>query len=261
MGQTEFLITVILFNLFFVGFIISIWIYIKKYRDRKKEYLNDLKITNEIHQKELLATQLEIQQATMQEIGRELHDNIGQKLTLVSLYSQQLIFENKAPQINDKIEQVTQIINESIMDLRSLSQLLADDKINDKTSVELIQEEVDRANLVKKASISFENTSSNHDLNFREKNVLLRIVQESIQNSLKYSDCSEIKIQLSNPKENELLLKISDNGKGFEIHNHQSEGIGLKNMKKRVEILNGKFSIESSSNAGTHITTQLKLRP
>ena len=100
MGETELLITIILYNLFFILFIISVLVYIKRYKERKNEYLKELQHTNEEHQKEILKTQLEIQQSTMAEIGRELHDNIGQKLTLASLYSQQLIFENKAPQIN-----------------------------------------------------------------------------------------------------------------------------------------------------------------
>src|SRR5690606_12377361 len=116
MGKTELIITIILFNIFFVLFIATVIIYIKIYRLRKKEYIDNIKITNQIHQKELLATQLEIQQGTMQQIGRELHDNIGQKLTLVSLYTQQILYENKFPEISEKIEQVSQIINQSLQD-------------------------------------------------------------------------------------------------------------------------------------------------
>lgn len=106
---------------------------------------------NEIHKRELLATQLEIQQATMQQIGRELHDNIGQKLTLVSLYTQQLLYENKVPEVSERIDQVSQIINQSLQDLRSLSKTLTDDKINQKEIVTLIQEEVDNTNAFKNA--------------------------------------------------------------------------------------------------------------
>lgn len=261
MGKTELLITVILFNLFFLGFIISVWVYIRKYKEKKQEYINDLKITNEIHQKELLATQLEIQQATMQEIGREIHDNIGQKLTLVSLYSQQIVYENSAPQLNDKIEQVTQIINESIADLRSLSQTLTNDKINTKNITELIEEEVEKANILKKSQVIFDNKTSNINLNFTEKNVLLRVVQEAIQNSIKYSNCTEIKIQFHNEPDNNLVLKISDNGKGFDLKNIKSDGIGLTNMQKRIDILNGSFKITSSPQNGTQITTIIKPKP
>lgn len=65
MGKTELLLTIVIFNVFFAMFIVAVMIYIRKYKQRKVEYLNEIQLKNEIHQKELLATQLEIQQATM----------------------------------------------------------------------------------------------------------------------------------------------------------------------------------------------------
>src|SRR5690606_18762285 len=168
-----------------------------KYKQRKREYLNEIQLKNEAHQRELLATQLEIQQATMQQIGRELHDNIGQKLTLVSLYTQQLLHENKVPQVSETIEQVSQIINQSLHDLRNLSKTLTDDNINQKEIVTLIQEEVDKTNAFKRCKVSFEHNFQQLDLGFVHKNVLLRITQEFIQNSMKHSRCKNIFIKLN----------------------------------------------------------------
>ena len=155
MGKTELLLTIIIFNVFFAMFIVAVMIYIRKYKQRKVEYLNEIQLKNEIHQKELLATQLEIQQATMQQIGRELHDNIGQKLTLASLYTQQLLYENKVVEESERIDQVSQIINQSLHDLRNLSKTLTDDNINQKEIIALIQKEVDNANVLKKCKIHF----------------------------------------------------------------------------------------------------------
>ncbi len=257
MGETELLITIILYNLFFILFIISVLVYIKRYKERKNEYLKELQHTNEEHQKEILKTQLEIQQSTMAEIGRELHDNIGQKLTLASLYSQQLIFENKAPQINNKIEEVTHIIDESIEVLRGLSKSLTDDRISKKNIIELIEEEVKKINKLKKCNVIFLTNFTLLDLKFIQKSVLLRIVQESIQNSLKHSQCTEIIIEL-NQTNNDIELSIKDNGKGFDTQNSQFEGIGLQNMRKRIEMLNGTFNMVSAPNKGTRILTLIK---
>ncbi|MDQ1098731.1 sensor histidine kinase [Chryseobacterium camelliae] len=127
MGKTELVIILILFNTFFVLFVVGAIVYIKQYQQRKKEHLKEIEIKNEVHKRELLATQVEIQQATMQQIGRELHDNIGQKLTLVSLYTQQLLYEDRVPEVSERIDQVSQIINQSLQDLRSLSKTLTDD--------------------------------------------------------------------------------------------------------------------------------------
>ncbi|WP_172284310.1 sensor histidine kinase [Chryseobacterium sp. LAM-KRS1] len=261
MGKTELLITIILFNVFFVLFVAALMVYIRKYRQRKKEYLNEIEIKNEIHQKELLATQLEIQQATMQQIGRELHDNIGQKLTLVSLYTQQLLYENKVPEVNERIEQVSQIINQSLQDLRSLSKTLTDDNINQKEIVTLIQEEVDNTNAFKKCNVSFKHNFKQLDLGFVHKNVLLRITQEFIQNSIKHAHCKNIFINLNTSSEALWELNIQDDGIGFDRTNIRSNGIGLTNMKNRAEIIGADFTLESLKNKGTTVNITLKRQP
>lgn len=258
MGETELLATIILFNLFFAMFLIAVIIYINKYRLRKKEYLNEIQIKNEIHQRELLATQLEIQQATMQQIGRELHDNIGQKLTLVSLYTQQLLYENKVPEVSERIDQVSQIINQSLQDLRSLSKTLTDDNISQKEIVTLIQEEVDNTNAIKKCDIHFEHANKNLDLDFVHKNVLLRITQEFIQNSIKHSQCKNIFITLNTSEENLWELNIKDDGIGFDTSNTISNGIGLTNMKNRAKIIGADFNFTSEKGSGTILNISFK---
>jgi len=261
MGKTELLITLILFNIFFVLFVAAVMVYIRKYKQRKKEYINEIEVKTEIHKRELLATQLEIQQATMQQIGRELHDNIGQKLTLVSLYTQQLLYENKVPEVSERIDQVSQIINQSLQDLRSLSKTLTDDNINQKEIVTLIQEEVDNTNSFKKCKVSFEHNFKQLDLGFAHKNVLLRITQEFIQNSIKHSKCKNILINLNTSEESLWELNIKDDGVGFDKLHTKSNGIGLTNMKNRAEIIGANFSLESQKNVGTILNIILKRQP
>lgn len=258
MGKTELLITIILFNTFFVLFVVAVMIYIRKYKQRKKEHINEMEIKNEIHQKELLATQLEIQHATMQQIGRELHDNIGQKLTLVSLYTQQLLYENRVPEVSERIDQISQIINQSLQDLRSLSKTLTDDNISQKEIVTLIQEEVDNTNSFKKCIVTFQHNFENLDLDFVQKNMLLRITQEFIQNSIKHSRCKNIFIDLNISDDYFWELKITDDGVGFDRSRITSNGIGLTNMKNRAEIIGADFSLESKKNIGTTLIIILK---
>lgn len=258
MGETELLITIILFNTFFLLFIIAVMIYIRKYKQKKKEYLTEIEIKNEIHQKELLATQVEIQQATMQQIGRELHDNIGQKLTLVSLYSQQLLYENKVPEASEKIDQISNIINQSLHDLRSLSKTLTDDNINHKDIVSLLQEEVNHINAIKKCKVSFTHNIGQLDLEFVQKNVLLRITQEFMQNSMKHAQCKNIYITLDTFDDILWNLNIKDDGIGFDTAQTKSNGIGLTNMKNRAKIINATFSFISEKNVGTSLNIALK---
>lgn len=261
MGKTELIIVLILFNIFFVLFVSAIIVYIRKYQQRKKEYLNEIEVKNEIHKRELLATQLEIQQATMQQIGRELHDNIGQKLTLVSLYTQQLLYENRVPEVSERIDQVSQIINQSLQDLRSLSKTLTDDNINQKEIVTLIQEEVDNTNTFKRCKVTFEHNFKQLDLGFVHKNVLLRITQEFIQNSIKHANCKNIFINLNTSEDILWELNLKDDGTGFDSSKVKSNGIGLTNMKNRAAIIGADFSFESHENTGTELSIILKKQP
>ena len=258
MGKTEIIITIIIFNLFFILFLIGIILFIKQYKLKKKEHNAMLLNQEENHQKELLSNQLEIQTQTMQHIGREIHDNIGQKLTLASIYTQQLAFENKAPQINENIENIGAIINQSLIELRQLSKSLTDDTIEDNTIIDLIENECVKINDLKKCEVIFKCESKIIVDSYQIKSILFRITQEFLQNSIKHSKCKNINISLKKSK-NSIQLKLQDDGVGFNINSIESKGIGLSNMKKRTEILNGTFDLESKINFGTNLTIQIPI--
>lgn len=258
MGKTELYLTIFLFNLFFVLFITAVLIYIRRYRTKKAEYENELRITNEIHQQELLKTQLEIQKQTMQQIGRELHDNIGQKMTMVSIYSQQFLHQNQYPELKEQFQQISNAVKESIHDLRSLSRTLTNDKIRENNIISLIENEVRNANSVNKCQIYFHHTGEDPELNIMQKNVLLRIIQEFIQNSMKHSGCTQIAILLNNTESHELTVEIHDDGKGFDRSSIKTDGIGLVNMENRANIIGADFILESIPGSGTEIRMKLR---
>lgn len=253
MGKETIILSLILFNLLFLIFIGAIIIFIRQYKIKKEIHNSELKNKDLLHRKELLKTQTEIQKETMNYIGREIHDNIGQKLTLSSLYLQQLVFENKTQEITDNINNVNDIINESLSELRHLSKSLTDDTLEHNSISELIKNECKRINNLKTHTVIFKNQLSISSLSYKVKSVLLRIVQEFLQNSIKHSQCDSIKISLFNSDEN-LSLILQDDGSGFNTNTITSNGIGLKNMKKRAEIINGTYDLESSTNNGTKLT-------
>ncbi|TRX36250.1 sensor histidine kinase [Flavobacterium restrictum] len=203
------------------------------------------------HKFQLNVVQIEMQQQTMQHIGREIHDNIGQKLTLASLYTQQLGYENKAPQINDKIENISSIINQSLNDLRQLSKSLTDNAIKINTLYDLLELECKKWHEIKNCEMNLESNSKSIILPYQTKSVLLRISQEFIQNSIKHSGCKNINITL-NTVNNKLQLCLQDDGKGFDV-NITYDGIGLKNIKKRIEIIDGSSILESHEKTGTKL--------
>lgn len=257
MGKTEYLLITIVFNFLFILFIVAIISYVWQYKKRKAEHNFAIQNQQDIHHKELLAMQLEMQQKTMQEIGREIHDNIGQKLTLASLYIQNLIYENKKQENNESIENISTIINDSLTDLRQLSKTLTDDTIATKSLVSLLQSECQKVNKLKKCWFTYDSEIHSTEVNYHIKSMLVRITQEFIQNSLKHAQCKSIKLNLKQVS-NYTIMELSDDGIGFDVSKINSLGIGLRNMKKRTETIGGKFQLESDS-FGTHLTIKLPL--
>ncbi|MGC4039686.1 MAG: histidine kinase [Flavobacterium sp.] len=257
MGKTEYLLITVVFNLLFVLFIGAIISYVWQYKRKKREHNFAIQAQKDLHQKELLAIQLEMQQKTMQEIGREIHDNIGQKLTLASLYVQNLIFEAKKNGSAENIENINSIINDSLSDLRQLSKTLTDDAIASKSLIFLLQAECQKINELKKCWFTYDHEIQSSNFTYHTKSMLLRISQEFIQNSLKHANCKSIKLNL-NQTADFIIMELSDDGKGFDTGKINSSGSGLQNMKNRTEIIGGQFSLESGT-AGTQLTIKLPL--
>ncbi len=257
-ANREIIVFIVAFFLILIAFITGVLLFITQARKRKIDHQKEKQKINEEHQMELLQTQIEMQTQTMQYIGREIHDNVGQKLTLASLYTQQLAYENKAPQINDKIETISHIINESLVELRQLSKSLTDDSIADNDITALLQQECDKVNNTKKCSVNFISYQKSTTLPYQTKSILVRIVQEFFQNSIKHAGCKNIYVSI-NVNDNAVLLQLKDDGKGFDTSIVNSNGIGLNNMKKRTELIGGKFYLESKVGTGTKLNIEIPL--
>ncbi|MES2651774.1 MAG: ATP-binding protein [Bacteroidota bacterium] len=256
MGQTEYLLIIILFNVFLLAFIVAAITFAVQYKNKKRENQVRLEQQQIFHQKELLATEIEIQSQTMQHIGREIHDNVGQKLTLASLYTQQLAYENKMPDINEKIENIGEIINQSLKELRHLSKSLTDNSIEKGNIADLLKKEFKRIEELKKYKITLDITNEDLSLPYQTKSVIVRVVQEFLQNSMKYANCNTLSISLTKFNK-ELKIVLHDDGVGFDIENSKEKGIGLANMKKRVELIGGHYLLQSVKNKGTTLTIKI----
>ena len=228
--------------------------FIYKYFSVNKQK-NEAEITHEL---QLSVVQLEMQQQTMQHIGREIHDNIGQKLTLASLYTQQLAHENKAPLIKNSIDNISDIINQSLRELRQLTKTLTDNNIERNSINQLLEIECNKFNDLKKCKITFSDNKISSLLTYQSKSILLRIFQEFIQNSIKHSHCKNIYASLYQTN-NKFKLSLQDDGKGFDVEKSNKNGMGLNNIKSRIKLINGTYSLESNKNNGTKLTLEIPI--
>jgi signal transduction histidine kinase len=234
---------------FLVVFILKYW---------EKQSVNQKKIS-ELQfnfQKELLRTQLEIQEQTFQNISQEIHDNIGQTLSLVKL-NLNTISTEPGPRNDQKITTSLNLVSKAINDLRSISKTLNTDMILSAGFLNALEFELQ---LIEKTGIfqtSLSIDGQSAKLDPKKELILFRIVQEALNNIIKHSSASSISVKAIFEK-SRLCVSVSDDGTGFspdESNNIAGRGSGLSNMNKRARLIGGTLLIESNPSGTTiHLT-------
>jgi signal transduction histidine kinase len=255
MHKTELILILVIVTLIAFIFIIGVILFVFQYRKRKVLYNKEKEEIEKQHRLDILNTQVQIQQQTMQFIGQEIHDSVAQKLTLASIYTQRMEFESSSPGEREKLSGVNKIINDSLLELRQLSRNLTDNKLQNAALPELIKQECEQVNATGICNASYE-LDILPDISIALKSSLLRFVQEFIQNSIKHSGCKGIKIKLS-VDNNKLAMQLEDDSKGFDIDGLKHKGIGLDSIRRRIQMLGGEYSFKG--NAGKGVILNLKI--
>ena len=259
MGGTELKIFLVLANIMLLVFIGGIIVFVFQYHKRKLVHEKEKAVINEQHLQELLNTKLDIQHQTMQDIGMEIHDSIGQHLTLASIYAHQVAYENQLPLQSGRVSEIGRIIDEALADLRSLSKNLTNQSAEITELHTLVQNECNRVNALDLCRISCSFDEQSFRISTTVKNFILRIIQEFLQNSLKHANCRNVTVAFTHTVQG-LEIKIGDDGKGFSIGayaGNKPNGIGIANMKKRAELIGADFFFDSVPGAGTVLSLMI----
>ncbi len=245
------IIFVIAINIVLLILISGIVYFVLHYRKRRIAYEKDKEARERQHQVDLLHTQLLSQRQTMEHIGQEIHDSVAQKLTLASIYIHRVQFEQKAVESGGGLESAGKVIDDALLELRQLSKDLTNAKLFETELEDLVKDICVMVNSsgVCRAELL---TSDIPPLPIQLKNGLLRVIQEFVQNSLKHAACTKIDISISGEND-KLFLKLQDDGKGFDTHAAVEKGIGLDNIRRRVQLMKGVFQLNSKENTGTRL--------
>jgi signal transduction histidine kinase len=197
----------------------------------------------------------------MKNISQEIHDNIGQVLSLAKLTINTMNADNTET-LKEKISNSKELITKAIQDLRNLSKTLNTDNITDLGLLRSVEYELD---LLRKASsyqIDIYLEGETYRLEHKQELIIFRIFQEAIQNIIKHSHATRISVNfLYGPSQFE--LKISDDGAGFDTRlngQHKKDlggGMGLRNIDYRSRLIYADCSIESSPGKGTILRIKL----
>jgi two-component system NarL family sensor kinase len=204
-------------------------------------------------QNELLQTRLEVQEQSLKYFSEEIHDNVGQILSIAKLHLYKIAKNTTDASIQTNAKQGTELLTKAISDLRTISHTANGGMVLNADLEESIQKELSYITSAKNINCTFNTRGDSYHLG-QEKNLLLfRIVQESIANALKHGDPRSIDIDLEYQPE-KLIVSIADDGVGFDVNEKKADaGMGLSNMSTRIALLQGNLAINSVKGEGTTI--------
>jgi len=241
---------------FFVVFII---VYVLIFQRRQAQNRQEKASLQAQHQQEILQVQLEIQNQTLQHISGELHDNIGQLLTLVRFQLNMLeVEETITPK---QIEEVNEVVGKTIDELRGLSKSLDGDFVKNFGLVESLTHELGRIHNMGKYQTKILVDGEVYRLEGQREIVLFRVVQEILNNILKHAGGKQIQVSLQFTPAH-FHLTVLDDGKGFDYEavlgrEMSKSGAGLRNIQRRTEMLGGTCTFKTAQNKGTSVHIQL----
>jgi signal transduction histidine kinase len=247
---TSFFIAFLLLGLFII---LLATLYSKKQQRNKAEKMRMQSEFNET----LLQTQLEIQEQTLKNISEEIHDNIGQVLSVVKL-NLNTFPDDLEPEIKSRITDTEVLLSKAIDDLRDLSQSMHGDNIASIGLQGALEMELKHLQKTGKFNTRLQVGGNRLNLPAQKEMVLFRIVQEALNNVVKHAAAKNIEIELLYSPSS-LILQVTDDGKGFEPEQQKNAapGIGLKSMYNRAALIGGCFLVHSTPGNGTTIKIEI----
>ena len=236
--------------------------YIQRSKNRSLELQRDQKIADEKIYELLLLQSARKDEGKREErdrIARELHDNI-----LTELYANRmnLMFYKYKTGIkgDEKFGKLTDNLMDVEKQIRNLSHELSNTYFDEhKEFGDLIQDLLHKLQLERTHQLAVDDSVNWSQIASNIKMHSYRILQETIMNIQKHAEASFVFIKFSlNEEANEIEFIVEDDGKGFK--DNKKPGIGLKNIKSRVEDINGKICIDSKQGSGTKISIFIPIK-
>lgn len=245
---------VIIFICVLVGFI---YLILLLHQRKKQTYQRGLELLKTQYEREALRSQVEVHEQTLEQISRDLHDNIGHYVTLAKLYLNTI--GDELGEIGArKVEHAVDLLTKSLEDMRDLSRSLSLDLIHTAGLPEAIAKQVEKLENASHFRISFRIFGNYQYLDEQKEIILFRILQEAISNVVRHAKANSIAITLECTTISVVLI-IQDDGLGFVVEDlfekdKPSKHIGgLSNMRARAQLINAIFVIESELGHGTRV--------
>jgi len=244
-----------IFILLFVGVgFIAMIVY---YNYRRRLTAQEKKAMKAQFDQQLMQARLEVQEQAFTHISEEIHDNVGQ---LLSLAKMQLSSIGESDLVDhDTLLSARENVARAIRELRNLSKSLHTGHIRALGIRQAAEEEGQRINRAGLLLVSVTSEGSEHDIPEDKQLILFRIIQECLQNCVKHADATNVNIGFTWYPD-QLRVRVRDDGKGFapEITlRGPAKGLGLQNIRNRARLTGGSGIISSKPGEGTTVTVMM----
>jgi PAS domain S-box-containing protein len=231
-------------------------------RDGNPQYfvVGVLDVTKRKEAEEALSTVnrrlIEAQEQERTRIGRELHDDVNQRLAMLAVELEQL--QNYPSELENRVRKLLNETNEISNDVEALSHELHSSKLEHLGVVAGIRSWSKEFGERQNIEIDFRSDVATVPP-FEIGICLFRVLQEALHNIVKHSGVKRVDVRLTEHS-NQIHLRVSDSGKGFDVQSTmQGKGLGLTSMRERVRLVNGTIAIESKPMGGTIIECHVPL--
>ena len=245
---------IIIFILLFVFFWTFLIIYYKRlHAMRLAQEKLQAEIANEVNN-----ARNEIQQATLNNISQEIHDNVGQLLSLTKM--QLNLLEAQEVKDNNLISEAKDNISKAMTDLRDLAKGMSSDRIQLLGLYDSVTQEALRINKVGRLQVQVNSNGTKKEPEHKKQLVVFRVIQECFQNILKHAQANHVLVTFTYQPDS-FHVVIKDDGVGFDYQpgSPSSEGLGLMNIFNRIHLVGGEVTLNSAPGAGTSVHIKVPL--
>ena len=203
-----------------------------------------------------LKSMMEGQEKERLRIAKDLHDGLGGMLSSIKLYFRKIGTENERLQESKDFIKAVDLLDTTSSEARKISHNLMPGALVKFGLVEALNDFCNNIGGSNSFAIEFQSYGIDHRLPEDKEIMIYRIVQELVNNIVKHAEASEAIVQLiCNDKI--VYLTVEDNGKGFNPTDIKKPGVGMNNIRSRVDYLNGKMEIDSKADIGTTVSVEI----
>jgi len=224
------------------------------YQQQHHRYRREREALKHFYESELLRSQLEIQEQTMQGVAQEIHDNVGQVLALVKINLNTLP-ETGDAKTKEKLFNTRELLNRAIADLRGLSKSLHGENRLGAGLAAALRAEVQGITNSGVVLATVEESGAELSLDPQPELLLFRITQELVHNALKHAQAKNLRVSLD-CSDGQFTLTVVDDGIGFDPQQvgqlkEGERGMGLESMRNRSRLIGAELTIRSTVGQGT----------